>query len=147
MPYLVDTCILARRVLPGDPLSAAASGAVDALFRSGEELLVTPQVLMEYRAVATRPLSSNGLGLTSEQTRAETDLIEQAFGMLPDTPDVYAVWRELVGRYEVTGRQVFDARLAAVMIVHRVADLLTLNADHFARYSEITVHTPDDVAI
>jgi len=93
MPYVLDTCILARRVLAADPLYPVASRAVDALLRSGEELLVTPQVLMEYRSIATRPMSASGLGLTPQQAGAETDLIEQAFGILPDQPGICAVWR------------------------------------------------------
>jgi len=45
------------------------------------------------------------------------------------------------------GRQVFNARLVAVMVMHGVEDLLTFNGSHFARYREITVHTPEGVAI
>jgi predicted nucleic acid-binding protein len=134
-------------VARSDALQAAATEAVDALLRSGEEVFITPRVVMEYRAVATRPVSSNGLGLTAEQIRTETDLIEQALGMLPDRPDVYPVWRELVDEYGVMGRQVFDARLVAVMVVHGVENLLTLNASHFARFREITVRTPGDLGM
>ena len=71
--------------------------------------------------------------------------IEDAFPLLPETPDVYPLWRSLVDRQGVVGRQVYDARLVAVMMTHGVSRLLTLNPNHFRRFSEIVGVTPDDV--
>jgi hypothetical protein len=53
--------------------------------------------------------------------------------LLPDTPDVYAAWKNLVSALGVIGKQVHDARLTAVCHVHGVTHLLTFNFGHFAR--------------
>jgi predicted nucleic acid-binding protein len=37
--------------------------------------------------------------------------------------------------YGVSGVQVYDARLAAAMIVHNVTHILTFNTSDFARYA------------
>lgn len=49
--------------------------------------------------------------------------------------------------HAVSGVQVYDARLVAVMKVHDVTHLLTLNDRDFARYSGITVVHPSQVAV
>jgi hypothetical protein len=46
----------------------------------------------------------------------------------------------------VSGVQVHDARLAAVMRVHGLTHILTLNAADFARYPGIIAVHPQDVA-
>jgi predicted nucleic acid-binding protein len=53
--YLIDTTILARLANATDAQHAVAARAVLELHRRGEELNVTPQVLVEFRNVATRP--------------------------------------------------------------------------------------------
>ena len=47
--------------------------------------------------------------------------------------------------YDVGGKQVHDARLVAVMLVHDVTHFLTLNSSDFRRFPEITVIEPQDV--
>lgn len=143
--YLADTNVIVRWVLPHDPLSPAAVGAVDCLLRGGHEICVGHQNLVEFWAVATRPTEVNGLGMSPARAAEEVDKIQQFFPTLPDQAEVYDHWRELVGKYAVRGRQVFDARLVAVMLVHGLTHILTFNVDDFARFSEIEVIDPRDV--
>lgn len=60
--------------------------------------------------------------------------LEEFFSLLPDSPEVYPVWRRLVIDYDVSGVQVHDARLAAATIVHNVKHILTFNVTDFERY-------------
>ena len=54
MAYLIDTNILARLANMADARHAVAARAVVELHRRGEVLHVTPQVLIEFRSMATR---------------------------------------------------------------------------------------------
>ncbi len=54
-------------------------------------------------------------------------------------------WRKIVVAAGVSGIQVHDARMVAAMRVHGIANLLTLNAKDFRRFSGITVLSPDEV--
>jgi predicted nucleic acid-binding protein len=48
---------------------------------------------------------------------------------------VYPEWYRLVSQFNVSGVQVHDARLVAVMRVHQISHILTFNTADFARYS------------
>ena len=58
---------------------------------------------------------------------------------------VYPEWRLLVVSHSVMGVQVHDARIVAVMNVHAVTHVLTLNGADFSRYAGITCVAPDEV--
>lgn len=123
MAYLIDTNLLLRRAQPHHPLNAVARAALDGLRERGEEMCITPQNLIEFWSVATRPVASlNGLGLTPQQTDKEVTQLEGFFRLLPDLPDIYMHWRRLVVAAGVSGRQVHDARLVAVMLTHNISD-------------------------
>jgi predicted nucleic acid-binding protein len=116
--YLIDTSVLARLANKADAHHAVAACAVLELHRRGETLLVTPQVLVEFRNVATRPVAVNGLGLSTVDAEAQAATFEARFPLLAETPDVFPAWKALVGALNVIGRQVHDARLVAVCHVH-----------------------------
>jgi predicted nucleic acid-binding protein len=71
--------------------------------------------------------------------------MEAVFPLVEETPAVCFYWRTLMEHHEVRGRQVYDARLVAVMLAHGLTHLLTLNPAHFRRFSEITVVEPYQV--
>ena len=52
---LLDTNLLTRFTRSRDPQSGVARAAVQTLLRRGERLIVVPQNLYEFWAVATRP--------------------------------------------------------------------------------------------
>lgn len=137
MSYLLDTNILVRLANSADTLYPATLGAVAELYLRGETVHITAQNLVEFRAVATRPTSANGLGLTAAQVEIKTDGFEQKFNLLPDTPDIFPAWKSLVAVAGVIGKQVHDARLVAVCHVHSVSHLLTFNTGHFTRFASI----------
>ena len=61
--------------------------------------------------------------------------------LLPETPEVFSTWLELVTTYQLSGKQVHDARLAASSKAHNVETLLTLNGDDFKRFDIKSVHS------
>ncbi len=145
MVYLADTNVAARRVLTADPAHAEIKRAVDALLLRGETVAITAQNIVEFQALATRPLEANGLGLTTAEANDEAWDMETIFPLLEEIPAVYTHWRALMERYDVRGRQVYDARLVAVMLAHGVTHILTTNASHFRCFLEIAVVEPKDL--
>jgi len=131
--YLIDTSLLARLANTADAQYAIAVGSVVELHRRGEVLHVTPQVLIEFRSVATRPTDVNGLGLSADEAAAKSAIFEAVFPLLAEAPDVYPAWKKVVEGLAIIGKQVHDARLLAVCHVHGVSHLLTFNVAHFAR--------------
>jgi len=145
MLFLVDTNVAARRILTEDPLHTMIKRAVDTLIVRGDVVMITAQNLVEFHALATRPLDANGLGLSSTEANKQARDIAAIFPLLEETPDIYTQWRMLMENYDVRGRQVYDARLVAVMLAHDVTNILTTNTAHFRRFPEITVLEPKDI--
>jgi hypothetical protein len=93
----------------------------------------------------TRPIMRNGFGLTVAEAEREVHVIETGMNLLPDNEAVYREWWRLVLQYGVSGVQVYDARLAAAMYIHRISHILTLNVMNFNRYGGLTVVHPSAV--
>src|SRR5262249_6715808 len=131
MAHLVDTSILARLANTADALHPVAAGAVFELHQRGEVLHITAQNLVEFRNLATRPKSVNGLGLSAMDAEAKAAVFEGKFPLLAETADIYPAWKALVGALGIIGKRVHDARLVAVCHVHAVTHMLTFNVAHF----------------
>jgi predicted nucleic acid-binding protein len=131
--FLIDTSILGRLANSADPSFSIAEQAVKELHRRGESLHITPQNLVEFRSVATRPAIANGLGLTPTEAEAKAAAFENLFPLLPETPDIFPAWKNLVGAVAAIGKQVHDVRLVAVCHTKGISHLLTFNTPHFAR--------------
>src|SRR5918911_147327 len=135
MAHLADTSVLVRLANAADALHGVAASAVLELHRRGKVLHVTPQAMIEFRNVATRPVAVNGLGLSAVDAEAQAATFEARFPLLAETPDIYPAWKALVGALGVIGKQVHDARPLAVCHIHGVTHVLTFNVSHFARLS------------
>lgn len=144
--WLLDTNGLLRWAFPQEPLHPLMNAAMDVLQERRERVYITPQVLIEFWNVCTRPRDANGFGYHPETAHAEVHRILPFFHLAPDTPEVFGEWLRLVSTAGVSGVQVHDARLVAVMRVHGISHILTLNPSHFTRYPGITVRSPHDVA-
>lgn len=145
MPYLADTNVAARWGLPSDPRYPVVRRAILALQAQREVISITPQILVEFHALATRPIGANGLGWTAEVARNEARKIEAVFPLLPEIDTIYPLWAYLVDIYGIIGRQVYDARLVTVMQAHGVSHILTFNGNHFRRFAGITVVDPSSL--
>lgn len=132
--YLVDTNVLLRLVVPTSAQHPQAAQAVKAMLLRGDELLLAPQVVMEFWSVATRPQDVNGYGWTVADTEMEVAKLLAQFPLLPETPAVFPEWLRLVGVRGTIGKQVHDAHLVALLNSHGVSHLLTFNVGDFTGY-------------
>jgi predicted nucleic acid-binding protein len=146
MNYLVDSNVLLRLVYRQDPMHINVENAYIYLRQQNQSLYIIPQNMIEFWAVATRPTSANGLGLTVEETTHESSIVKSLLTLKSDIPEIYTIWEQLVVRYQVKGKQVHDTRLVAAMIAHQITHLLTFNTDDFKRFTEITVIDPRDIS-
>lgn len=128
-----------RRFAPAESSYTRVKMALDALLLRGDSVYIAPQNLIEFQSLATRPTDVNGLGYTPQQANNKARQIEAFFPLLPDIPEIYPHWRKLMEKYEISGRAVHDARLVAVMMAHNITHLVTMNAKHFQRFTEITL--------
>jgi predicted nucleic acid-binding protein len=146
MRYLVDSNVLLRLLQHNDPHHSIIRQAIRSLVARGDELCCAPQNIVELWNVSTRPATARGgFGLTTAETDRRVRLIERVFTVLDETPAVYPEWRRLVVGNSVIGVQVHDARIVAMMNVHGVTHVLTLNGADFSRYAGITCVAPDQV--
>ena len=109
------------------------------------QFFFSPQNIAEFWNVATRPVERNGLGLSPDRTFQEIAGIEKSLFLLPDVPEIYVSWKEIVRANKVLGVKVHDARLVAIMTVYSVSGLLTFNAADFARFTNITAIHPSSL--
>lgn len=142
--YLLDTNVLLR-VADTSETSNIAVSAIAKILKEGNQCVITSQVIVEFWAVATRPLTVNGLGWTPEEAREKIDLIKSQFVLLEDKNDILQNWLELVTNYSIKGKRCHDIRLLAVMKSHNISHILTFNPKDFIQLSDITIINPLDI--
>lgn len=71
LPVLADSNILLRIAQPSHVEHLVALGALDKLSQRNFDLCVATQNLVEFWAVATRPIESRGLGMSPAKARDE----------------------------------------------------------------------------
>ncbi|MGH9741355.1 MAG: type II toxin-antitoxin system VapC family toxin [Candidatus Acidiferrum sp.] len=142
MRILVDTNLLLRAIQTNHPLFAQAAGAISALVRRNDSLYFSPQNIIEFWNVATRPVDRNGFGLSPDQVLNEIAGFERSLFLLPEVPEIYTAWKVIVRINKVQGVKVHDARLVAIVTVYSIDALLTFNTTDFARFANITTIHP-----
>jgi len=148
MDYLLDTGILLRLVDINDQHHLSVRSAVRILGDQHEGVFIATQNMAEFCNVATRPVANNGLGLSPvEAIKLLEDDIEPICAVLSETDAVYSELKRLIANYGVTGKQVHDARLVAMMLEWQIGNVLTLNDRDFRRYEPegITIVTPASI--
>jgi len=146
MPVLVDTNVLLRAVQPSHPMHPVALRALERLFAGSDPLVIAIQNVAEFWNAATRPLAVNGLGMTIDEVRGEVERLEGFFEIVSESADSYAAWKALVTTHRVSGAQVHDARLAAVMTASGNTRILTFNVRDFIRFAGIEAIHPEQIA-
>jgi len=134
--YLLDTNILVARVNALAPSHGETLDALTTLARHNHRLLITPQVLIEFHRVCTRPGGAGGLGMTHEEANVQRSRAGRLFQLEPETPEIFSQWEAILSRISVQGKQVHDARIAAVCLATGIEFLLTYNGADFARYAQ-----------
>lgn len=145
MDFCVDSNVLIYIANELSPFHESTSETVLEISSRDDNLVVFPQNLIEFWAVATRPVASNGIGMTILRVEYEITEIMNTFSILAETPAIYPEWRSLVSAYNVSGKNVHDARIVAQMNVHGIVNLLTFNVKDFSRYANIEAIDPANV--
>jgi predicted nucleic acid-binding protein len=143
--YLIDTNILLRLFRTESPLRPMIKATLSKLNGRGTGLYFSLQNIAEFWNICTRPTERYGYGLTIAETQACVEELEPTMTFLPDTSEVYSIWRQLVIANNVRDVQVHDARLAAIMRAYGVSRILTLNQPDFLRYPDIQAIHPSQV--
>jgi len=144
---LADTNIVLRYIQASSPQHLEVEKAIDRMIASGDVLFVTPQILREFWAVATRPMDKNGFGFAPSQAFESLKLLRLEFSFLDDKEGIFDQWLDLVTTHEVKGVKVHDANHAATALHHGLTHVLTLNPSDFQRYSGSNLQplTPGEV--
>jgi len=143
---LVDTNVVSRSIQNGHKHQRPAIDAIAHLRIVHQEYLaIVPQVIVEFYAIATRPVPSNGLGLTPDEAMLQIRRIKSDFPLFTETAEIFAQWEQLVSKYKPRNRQVFDLRLTAAMLANGMVQILTFNDQDFLNYTEIQALSPFDV--
>jgi predicted nucleic acid-binding protein len=134
---LLDTNLLTRMTRSQDPQAGVARAAIQKLLGRGEQLIVVPQNLYEFWAVATRPpgpppVGRNGLGMTPSQAGLWVRFFRRRFVFLPDLDNISGLWLALVEAHGITGFRAHDVRLVAAMQSYGINRLMTFNAADFS---------------
>ena len=140
--YLIDTNVLISLTVEERSNHQIANAAVDNLLQKHQQVYVVPQIIAEFWNVCTRPEQDNGYGYSVYEADREVSAFECSFPVLKNLSAIYDVWRELIKRYEVIGKQIHDTRLVAAMQVHGIEQILTFNTKDFQRYEEIQAIHP-----
>lgn len=146
MLYFADTNILLRFLNRADPNYASARAAIRILKSRGDEVVTAAQNIAEFWNTMTRPATARGgYGFSPADAEFRLRFIERHFALLPDSPLAYDEWRRLVTMFGVSGVQVHDTRIAALMKTHQVTHIITLNKKDFSRYPGIIALTPQEI--
>lgn len=146
MDVFLDSSVLVRLKDPDIDRRRLTETAIERLDAEGFRLSLSVQVLMEYWAVATRPPTARGgLGLTAEEAVQDVEAYRNWFAEVSEDERLFSVWWRVVQEYRVLGRQVWDARIAAIMRLHGIPHLLTFNTQDFQRFDFLRAWSPEEV--
>jgi predicted nucleic acid-binding protein len=146
MIILADTGVILRIFNASDPWHADANRATTALTNRSDQIVLSAQNIREFWNVCTRPVTARGgLGLSIAETNRRVAVLENLYVILEDSPLIYPRWRQIVLTLSVSGKQVHDANLVALMTAYGIDDILTFNGSDFSRFPGITAIDPRTV--
>ena len=145
MNIFFDTNIFLRLTDENSSQHEIAARATAVLFAQGATCYFAPQSMVEFWAVASRPVSVNGLGLSLLQVEDKVNEFLDEYELLEENPSIFTNWQNLATKYQVVGKQVHDTKLVATMLTHNIKTILTLNTNDFLRFSEIKTLHPTGV--
>ena len=106
-------------------------------------LCVCPQVLFEFYTVITNPKRvTNPIGPAEAALEVEKYLKARNIFKVYPKEDILEVALDLLKKYPVKQREIFDLQLVATILSNNVLRLYTYNLDHFTKFKEIEVLSP-----
>jgi predicted nucleic acid-binding protein len=136
-PVLVDTNVLLTACSPNRRFHTAALTVLNDWPNRGIRLLTSGQILREYLVVATRPASSNGLGLSVATALRNLEALRQRLRLLEETAACSTALVRLVREIGCEGKVIHDANLVATLLAHGESRLVTANSQDFRRFDHL----------
>lgn len=131
---VVDTNVLLAATDRSRTAHEAATGFLNEDVR---RLALTPQIVREYLAVTTRPVEVNGFGLPGDDAVANVEQFLEDMELLPEGVSTTRRLMDLIAERSAPGKQIHDANVVAVALVHRASAIVTDNTRHFARFTDL----------
>lgn len=131
---LLDTNVLLAASDEGRRLHRAA---IELLEGDPRALAETTQVMREFFSAATRPVEVNGLGQPGIVVVVNLEEMTRDLDLLAESAESTDRLKSLVRGAVVGGKQVHDANLVAVALVHDVDAIVTDNTADFARFADL----------
>ena len=103
----------------------------------GRRTYVSGQILREYMVVATRPLTSNGLGLGPAEAVANVSAFRMLMPCLSENDEVHKKLAELTSTCECKGVVIHDANVVATALTHGIRAIVTENLADFRRFDHL----------
>lgn len=146
MIYLVDSSVCLRTIEITDPLRATTLDHLAEAVRKGDTLIVVAQIVAECWSVLTRPKQNNGFGFQPSEARAEIDKLLNFLQGEPDHQSLFSRLGPYAEKYQVSGRQIHDAKLALTCELLGLDGIVTYNKADFARYTTIRALEPSELS-
>ena len=140
-PGVIDANVLVYAMDADHPHHAASRTLLDVARTRSTTLYVTSQILCEFYSIVTNPRRV-------PKPRSPADALAAISGMLaflqvlPSPARTTAVLMELLQAHPVTGAEIFDFQIVAVMKVNNILKIYTFNAADFEVFPELTVAGP-----
>ncbi len=138
---MVDTNVLVYATINEAPKCEEARQWIARLQNKNIQLCTTQQIYREYLVVLTRGVVFERSFTVTEALTA-LERIRPAFRELSPTGETFEELTTLVRRYAVSGKQIHDANIVAVLITYGIGALATYNQGDFQRFEEIRLLAP-----
>jgi uncharacterized protein len=140
---LLDTNILVYAADHASPFHEPSKRLRDQGANGTILIAVSPQILLEFFAVITSPKRVDNPRTKAEAIEEVEKYVQsEHIRKIYPGPDILTRVLTLLKKYEVTRQEIFDLHLVATMLSNDVKRLYTYNRDHFVRFIEIEVSTP-----
>lgn len=141
---LLDTNILVYAADTSSPFHMPAKSLRDKGFNGEVALCICPQTLTEFYAVIT---DSKRVAHPRKPKEAVTEIKNYLMSdrILKVYPKDNLMERMLVllDKYKVTRQAVFDLQLVSTMLSNGIKRIYTYNKEHFQKFEEVEVVSPD----
>ncbi len=140
-PGVVDANILVYATAAEAPQHAASRALLDAARDDPWAFYVTSQILCEFYSVVTSPRRMT-VARSSADALAAIEGFLAFLVVLPIPVNAVESWMDLLRRRPVTGADIFDLQLIAVMLANNVKSIYTWNTSDFQPFPELAVREP-----
>ncbi len=130
----IDTNILIYATDKGSEFYQNALEKLNKLFLEGNTLFISGQVIREYVKVTSE------IGkLSLKEIIENINFFQNHFAVLFENETTILLLKNLVMKYKIKGRNVFDCNITATMMSNNIKHILTHNVKDFSIYNEIIV--------